>query len=259
MMIGGLSTPAITRSRCATVSGTVSVVIGEGSARRASTCTSKSRVARRENAVTPALVVGDPILPAAWCHPESVNLDDGVRVGRIGAHGVVLPLLVFRKHRGPGPRRTNHRRRRDQDVFMIGEDPSGRVDASSPIMKPAVKGPATRPLSRHCRVLRPQQPCEAAQRRPQLGPISHASPVVNHLPEAHQRVPYAAGLREHGEQPGRGKTEDKRRAPCASKSDGRHELIIGAVGLTGRDRDPPGDVGQTRVASATPPRPSSPL
>src|SRR5215204_7094871 len=57
----------------------------------------KAWVGRGEHAVTLAFVTLDPLLPASWGHPESVDQDDGVWSGRIGGvlggHGVLLTSL----------------------------------------------------------------------------------------------------------------------------------------------------------------------
>jgi hypothetical protein len=44
----------------------------------------KTRVGGGEHAVAAVLVVLDPVLPAAGCHPEAVNQHDGVWGGWVG-------------------------------------------------------------------------------------------------------------------------------------------------------------------------------
>ena len=50
-----------------------------------------------EDTVALALVALDPLLPAAWSHPQTMDKDDGVGSGRIGrvlgSRGVLLALL----------------------------------------------------------------------------------------------------------------------------------------------------------------------
>jgi hypothetical protein len=55
----------------------------------------EARVCGGEHAVTLALVVLDPLLPASWGHPQAVDQDDGVRGARVGGVlGVHEALLL---------------------------------------------------------------------------------------------------------------------------------------------------------------------
>src|SRR5829696_4956925 len=89
MMIGGLSSSPTRSSRCSTMAGRVlsqrlDLYLEAG-------------VGGGEHTVALALIALDPLLPAAWSHPQTMDEDDGVGSGRIGRvlgnHGVLLALL----------------------------------------------------------------------------------------------------------------------------------------------------------------------
>src|SRR5215207_1256140 len=81
--IGGRSSPRITSVRWSMTAGHGQVLDRGRVGVQGLDLDLETRVGRGEHAVALLLVVGLPVLPTAWGHPEAMDQDDGVGVHRL--------------------------------------------------------------------------------------------------------------------------------------------------------------------------------